>query len=53
MTKPVRKGEELDWDVLDKHLKGVLTYLEGIPEISQFAGGNSISDEYLFVLDDP
>lgn len=40
-TNAVRKGEELDWDALDKHLKGVLTHLEGDPEISQFPGGNS------------
>ena len=41
MAKPVRKGEELDWDVLDKHLKGVFANLEGKPEISQFQGGAS------------
>ncbi len=41
LAKPVRKGEELDWDALDKHLKGVITKLEGEPEISQFHAGNS------------
>ena len=40
-TKPVRKGEELDWLALDTFLKSVLPDLEGQPEISQFAGGNS------------
>ena len=40
-TKPVRKGEELDWDTLNSHLKAVIPGLEGKPEISQFHGGNS------------
>jgi aminoglycoside phosphotransferase (APT) family kinase protein len=40
-TTPVRKGEDLDWPVLDRYLKSVLPYLEGEPEISQFSGGNS------------
>jgi len=40
-TTAVRKGEELDWHALDRHLKSVLPYLEGEPEVSQFAGGNS------------
>lgn len=40
-TIPVRKGEDLDWQVLDQHLKMVLPNLEGQPVISQFAGGNS------------
>jgi len=41
LAKPVSEGEELDWAALDRHLKGVLTDLEGRPEISQFHGGNS------------
>ena len=41
MAKPVRKGEELDWDALDQHLKGVIANLQGKPDISQFHGGNS------------
>ncbi len=40
-TTPVRKGEDLDWASLDRHLKSVLPHLEGEAEISQFAGGNS------------
>jgi len=40
-TTAVKAGEELDWQVLDRHLKSVLPGLEGPPEISQFAGGNS------------
>ena len=40
-TTPVRKGEALDWPGLGRHLKSVLPHLEGEPEISQFAGGNS------------
>lgn len=40
-TAPVRSGEELDWRALDKHLKKVIPGLEGRPEISQFASGNS------------
>ena len=40
-TTPVRKGENLDWQALDRHLKQVLPHLEGEAEISQFAGGNS------------
>jgi aminoglycoside phosphotransferase (APT) family kinase protein len=40
-TIPVRKGEDLDWPALDRHLKQVLPHLEGEAEISQFAGGNS------------
>lgn len=41
IAKPVREGEELDWDALDRHLKSVFKDLEGRPEISQFHGGNS------------
>lgn len=37
----VRRGEELDWAALDCRLKQVLPQLEGEPEVSQFAGGNS------------
>ncbi len=40
-TKPVREGEELNWDALDQHLKTVLPGLEGKPEVSQFQGGAS------------
>lgn len=40
-TTPVRQGEALDWAGLDRHLKTVLPHLEGEPEVSQFAGGNS------------
>ncbi|MGA9573829.1 MAG: phosphotransferase family protein, partial [Lysobacterales bacterium] len=40
-TTSVRKGEALDWRALDRYLKSVLPHLEGEPEISQFAGGNS------------
>ena len=40
-TRPVRKGEGLDWPLLDRHLKSVLPFLEGEVEVSQFAGGNS------------
>jgi aminoglycoside phosphotransferase (APT) family kinase protein len=40
-TTPVRSGEELDWQALDLHLKKVIPGLEGWPEISQFASGNS------------
>jgi aminoglycoside phosphotransferase (APT) family kinase protein len=40
-TTPVRKGEALDWVALDRRLKSVLPHLEGEPEVSQFAGGNS------------
>lgn len=40
-TTPVRKGEELDWAALDRHLKSVLPHLEGEAEISQFASGKS------------
>jgi len=40
-TAPVRKGEDLDWQALDRHLKLVLPHLEGEVEISQFSGGNS------------
>jgi aminoglycoside phosphotransferase (APT) family kinase protein len=40
-TTAVKAGEELDWQALDRHLKSVLPGLEGQPEISQFAGGNS------------
>jgi aminoglycoside phosphotransferase (APT) family kinase protein len=40
-TSPVREGEELDWDALDRHLKTVLPGLEGKPEVSQFQGGAS------------
>ena len=41
ISKPVREGEELDWDALDKHLRGVFIDLDGKPDISQFHGGNS------------
>lgn len=41
MTKPVRDGEELDWDALDHHLKSVIPHLDGKPQITQFHGGNS------------
>jgi len=41
IAQSVRKGEELDWGALDKHLKGVIPNLHGKPEISQFHGGNS------------
>lgn len=41
LAKPVRKGEELDWDALDQHLKGVIGSLEGKPKVAQFHGGNS------------
>ena len=40
-TTAVRKGEDLDWPLLDRHLKSVLPFLEGEMEVSQFAGGNS------------
>ncbi len=40
-TTPVRKGENLDWQVLDHHLKSVLPHLEGEVQVSQFAGGKS------------
>ena len=40
-TAPVRSGEELDWQALDKHLQKMIPGLEGRPEISQFASGNS------------
>lgn len=40
-TTAVKVGEALDWETLDRHLKSVLPGLEGQPEISQFAGGNS------------
>jgi len=40
-TTPVRKGEDLDWPVLERHLKSVLPHLEGEAEISQFSGGKS------------
>ena len=40
-TTPVRKGEDLDWPALDRHLRRVLPHLEGEVEVSQFAGGNS------------
>ena len=40
-TAPVRSGEELDWEALDRHLQKVIPGLEGRPEISQFASGNS------------
>ena len=40
-TAPVRSGEELDWQALDKHLKKVIPGLQGQPGISQFASGNS------------
>jgi aminoglycoside phosphotransferase (APT) family kinase protein len=40
-TTAVRSGEELDWRALDNHLQKVIPGLEGQPEISQFASGNS------------
>ncbi len=40
-TAPVRSGEELDWEALDRHLQMVIPGLVGPPEISQFASGNS------------
>ncbi|MCH8058684.1 MAG: phosphotransferase family protein [Proteobacteria bacterium] len=40
-TAPVRSGEELDWQALDRRLKEVIPGLDGRPEISQFASGNS------------
>jgi aminoglycoside phosphotransferase (APT) family kinase protein len=40
-SAPVRSGEELDWQALDKRLKEAIPSLEGRPEISQFASGNS------------
>lgn len=40
-TRPVRDGEELDWDALDRHLKNVLPGLDGVPAISQFHSGAS------------
>jgi aminoglycoside phosphotransferase (APT) family kinase protein len=40
-SAPVRRGEELDWQALDKRLKEAIPSLEGRPEISQFASGNS------------
>ncbi len=40
-TTPVRPGEDLDWDALDRHLKTAISHLLGAPEITQFAGGNS------------
>ncbi len=30
-TAPVRSGEELDWQALDKHLQKVIPGLEGRP----------------------
>jgi aminoglycoside phosphotransferase (APT) family kinase protein len=41
ITQSVRKGEELDWDALHKHLQDSIGNLAGKPEISQFHGGNS------------
>jgi aminoglycoside phosphotransferase (APT) family kinase protein len=40
-TNPVRPGEELDWQRLDDWLKNELPHLQGVPRVSQFAGGNS------------
>ncbi len=40
-TAPVRNGEELDWQALDRRLKKVIPGLDGQPVISQFASGNS------------
>jgi aminoglycoside phosphotransferase (APT) family kinase protein len=40
-SAPVRSGEELDWQALDRRLHEVIPGLEGRPEISQFASGNS------------
>ena len=38
---PVREGEELDWDALDRCLKNELPGLSGKPETSQYPNGNS------------
>jgi aminoglycoside phosphotransferase (APT) family kinase protein len=40
-TTDVRKGEELDWEVLTGHLQHHIKGLQGQPEISQYPGGNS------------
>jgi aminoglycoside phosphotransferase (APT) family kinase protein len=40
-TIPIRKGEDLDWQTLDNHLKSVIPGLKGDPDISQFPGGKS------------
>ena len=39
-TTPVRKGEDLDWLALDKHLKSVLPHLEGEAETASFPEEN-------------
>ena len=38
---PVREGEELDWDALDRCLKHQIPGLSGQPETSQYPSGNS------------
>lgn len=40
-TKPVRKGESLDWTSLDTYLKNTIPNLSGQPDISQYPAGNS------------
>ena len=40
-TISVRAGEELDWQVLDRHLKSVIPGLSGEVQVSQFPGGKS------------
>ena len=40
-TKPVRKGESLDWTSLDTYLKNTIPNLTGDPDVSQYPAGNS------------
>jgi aminoglycoside phosphotransferase (APT) family kinase protein len=40
-TKPVRKGESLDWTSLDTYLKNTIPNLAGQPDITQYPAGNS------------
>lgn len=40
-TRPVRAGEELDWQRLDAYLKSVIDGLAGEPAVSQYPSGNS------------
>ena len=40
-TTPIREGEELPADVIDRYLKAHMEGLEGTPRISQFPGGAS------------
>jgi len=40
-TIPVRSGENLDWQALDRHLRSVIPGLSGELETSQFPGGKS------------